>query len=32
MPVPVSDTLAAAGVDEFADRRVGHLSGGQKLR
>jgi ABC-2 type transport system ATP-binding protein len=31
-PVPVSDTLAAAGVSEFAGRRFGQLSGGQKQR
>jgi ABC-2 type transport system ATP-binding protein len=31
-PAPVDETLAAAGVAEFAARRFGHLSGGQRQR
>ena len=31
-PVPVADTLAAAGVTQFAGRRFGELSGGQRQR
>jgi ABC-2 type transport system ATP-binding protein len=31
-PVPVAETLARAGVAEFADRRFGQLSGGQRQR
>jgi ABC-2 type transport system ATP-binding protein len=31
-PVPVDETLAAAGVTEFARRRFGQLSGGQRQR
>ena len=31
-PVPVADTLAMAGVAEFAGRRFGRLSGGQRQR
>lgn len=31
-PVPIDETLAAAGVAGFADRRFGQLSGGQRQR
>jgi ABC-2 type transport system ATP-binding protein len=31
-PVPVADTLAAAGVSDFADSHFGRLSGGQRQR
>jgi ABC-2 type transport system ATP-binding protein len=31
-PVPVDDTLATAGVSEFAGKRFGQLSGGQRQR
>ena len=31
-PVPITETLASAGIEAFADRRFGELSGGQRQR